>query len=148
MDIGEHNQIVKDELRAKIKELEAEVDKLLKWVHDLQSGMFINCVYCGHRYGPNDEIPATMADILKEHVEQCPKHPMSALKAERDELRAKVRQCDHLAFKVAVMVQLRKLGTRSAVADELLNYLNVGGVDGPVDIPSWVEQYKIETDGE
>jgi hypothetical protein len=41
--------------------------------------MYINCVYCGHRYGPDDEIPATMADVLKEHIAQCPKHPMSQL---------------------------------------------------------------------
>ena len=46
-------------------------------VDDLQSGMYINCVYCGHRYGPKDEVEATMADALKEHIEQCPKHPMS-----------------------------------------------------------------------
>ena len=28
-----------------------------------------------------------MADALKEHIEQCPKHPMSALKAELAELK-------------------------------------------------------------
>lgn len=69
-----------EDLRARVVELE-------QWVHDLQSGMFINCVYCGHRYGPQDEIPATMADALKEHIEQCPKHPMSALKKELDQIR-------------------------------------------------------------
>jgi len=66
---------------------EAERDRLQQWVHDLQAGCYINCVYCGHRYGPDDEIPATMADALKEHIEQCPKHPMSALKAELAELK-------------------------------------------------------------
>jgi hypothetical protein len=60
-------------------------DDAMKWVNDLQSGMYINCVYCGYRYGPNSEIPATMADVLKEHIEQCPKHPMSALKAKLEE---------------------------------------------------------------
>ncbi len=58
-----------------------------RWVNDLQAGMYINCVYCGHRYGPDDEVPATMADALKEHVERCPEHPMSALKAENVRLR-------------------------------------------------------------
>lgn len=53
-----------------------------QWVHDLQAGMYITCVYCGHRYGPDDEVPATMADVLKEHIAQCPEHPMSALKRE------------------------------------------------------------------
>lgn len=64
----------------------AERDEMKKWVDDLQSGMYINCVYCGHRYGPENSTPASMADILKAHIEQCPKHPMSALVAERDAL--------------------------------------------------------------
>lgn len=65
----------------------AEVERLTAWLADLQSGMYINCVYCGHRYGPRETTPATtkeaaptMAQVLKAHVEQCPEHPMSALK--------------------------------------------------------------------
>lgn len=54
-----------------------------RWVNDLQSGMYINCVYCGHRYGPNSEVPAAMADVLKEHIEQCPRHPLSQERAAR-----------------------------------------------------------------
>ena len=65
----------------------AETERLKQWVNDLQSGMYINCVYCGHRYGPKDKVPSTMADALKEHIEKCPKHPMSALKKENDDLR-------------------------------------------------------------
>ena len=64
----------------------SEIGRLRAWVNDLQSGMFINCVYCGHRYGPEDEVPATMADALKEHIEQCPEHPMSKLKAKSEKL--------------------------------------------------------------
>ena len=67
--------------------LREEVERLERWVDDLQAGMSINCVYCGHNYGPDDEIPVSMAETLKEHVEQCPKHPMSALKAEVERLR-------------------------------------------------------------
>ena len=67
--------------------------KLLRqWVTDLQSGMYVNCVYCGHRYGPGETTPVSMADALKEHVESCPQHPMSALKADRDRLRAEVER--------------------------------------------------------
>jgi|GEM_PF-2607979 len=66
--------------------VEERAEQLRQWVHDCQAGMYINCVYCGHRYGPDDEVPATMAEVLKEHIEQCPEHPMSALKAERDQL--------------------------------------------------------------
>lgn len=63
-----------------MNDADREIERLQQHVNDLQAGMYINCVYCGHRYGPDDEVPATMADALKEHVEQCPKHPMSALK--------------------------------------------------------------------
>ena len=68
-------------------ELQKEIDRLQHWVADLQSGMYVNCVYCGHRYGPIDEVPVAMAEVLKEHVEQCPEHPMSSLKAENAVLR-------------------------------------------------------------
>jgi hypothetical protein len=63
-----------------------EIARLEAWVDDLQSGMFINCVYCGHRYGPKENVPATMADVLKDHVEVCPEHPMSALRSDYDRL--------------------------------------------------------------
>ena len=80
-------------LEARVKELEdkgvwyqkrcdwyaGELELRQAWVDDLQAGMYINCIYCGHRYGPDTEVTATMADILKEHIEQCPKHPMSEM---------------------------------------------------------------------
>lgn len=75
-----------------IHELADEIGRLRTWVNDLQSGMYINCVYCGHRYGPDDEVPATMAEVLKEHIEQCPEHPMSALTAENRALREQLEQ--------------------------------------------------------
>ena len=62
----------------KMNELRAENERLKRWVNDLQAGMFINCVYCGHRYGPDNEVPATMANVLKEHIAVCPRHPLSA----------------------------------------------------------------------
>jgi hypothetical protein len=65
---------------------EATVKRLRAWISDLQSGMYVNCIYCGYRYGPNSEVPASMADVLKQHIEQCPEHPMSALKARVEEL--------------------------------------------------------------
>ena len=59
----------------------AEVKRLQQWVNDLQSGMYINCVYCGHRYGPDPGTPVAMAEVLKRHIEQCPSHPLSHVKA-------------------------------------------------------------------
>jgi len=49
--------------------------------------MYINCVYCGHRYGPQDKVPGSMAFTLKEHVKKCPKHPMAILYAVCEQLR-------------------------------------------------------------
>ena len=69
-----------------------EIKQLTQWVNDLQSGQYVNCVYCGHQYGPYETTPVTMADALKEHVEQCPKHPMSALKREVERLRKARRE--------------------------------------------------------
>jgi len=103
-------ELMIDRLKAVISDKDAEItslkeenERLVKWVDDLQSGMYINCVYCGHRYGPKDKVPCTMADALKQHIETCPKHPMSALKkslaaAEKREreLREKVERYEAL----------------------------------------------------
>jgi hypothetical protein len=85
---------VSNELRGKLAMCEKERDKLKQWVNDLQSGMYINCVYCGYRYGPDPGTPVAMAEVLKKHIEKCPKHPLSAMKVraevaekERDENR-------------------------------------------------------------
>ena len=67
---------------AELSDVKLDRSELEQWIDDLQSGMYINCVYCGFRYGPKDKVPSTMADALKEHIEQCPKHPMSKLKNE------------------------------------------------------------------
>lgn len=69
-----------------------EIDRLQRWVADLQSRLYVNCVYCGHRYGPAETTPVSMADILKAHVEQCPEHPMSALKRTADSLSEALRR--------------------------------------------------------
>ncbi len=42
---------------------------------------------CGHRYGPREDTPVAMADVLKEHIEQCPEHPLSEAKREIEWLR-------------------------------------------------------------
>lgn len=70
-----------------IEAQQQEIDRLQRWVNDLQSGMYVNCVYCGHRYGMENDTPVAMADVLKEHIEHCSKHPMSKLKQEIEQLR-------------------------------------------------------------
>lgn len=71
---------------------DAEIERLTRWIDDLQSGMYVNCVYCGHRYGPGETTPVSMAEALKSHIEICPEHPMSRLKADRDLLDRLLRQ--------------------------------------------------------
>lgn len=81
--------------------------RLQNWVSDCQSGMYINCVYCGHRYGPREDTPVAMADVLREHIEQCPQHPLSAAKAKIESLQAiidsklhqrKCHDCGHVSW--------------------------------------------------
>lgn len=69
-----------------------EIARLRQWVEDLQSGMYVNCVYCGHRYGPDDTTPVSMADALKEHVEKCPEHPMSHLRSQLEAAREQLQR--------------------------------------------------------
>lgn len=75
-------------LGLRVEQAEKEVERYKKWVDDLQAGMYVNCVYCGHRYGPADEVSASKADLLTQHIEKCPAHPMSGLKEENERLKA------------------------------------------------------------
>ncbi len=68
------------------QQLRNDVDRLQQWVNDLLAGMYVNCVYCGHRYGPNKDTPVAMADVLKAHIEQCPEHPLAEARARIAEL--------------------------------------------------------------
>ena len=72
-------------------EAEDEIKRLEQWVNDCQAGMYINCVYCGHRYGPEDKVKATMQDVLKEHIEKCPKHPLFEAKLRINKLEEKIK---------------------------------------------------------
>lgn len=66
--------------------VDQELARYKQWVSDLQSKMYVNCIYCGHRYGPVQDTPVALADVLKQHIEQCPSHPMSQLKVRNAEL--------------------------------------------------------------
>jgi hypothetical protein len=77
--------------KPRVEQLDADLAKEIRdnvrlktWVADLQSGMYVNCVYCGHRYGPGETTPVSMADALKAHIEVCPEHPLSHEKAARE----------------------------------------------------------------
>lgn len=81
---------VLDYLRAAVA---AALEAKNRWIADLQSGLYVNCVYCGHRYGPRETTPATlqetvpsMADVLTAHVERRPRHPLAASRARVEQL--------------------------------------------------------------
>jgi len=75
--------------------------------------MYINCVYCGHQYGRKENTPVSMADILKEHIEKCPKHPLSKCKAENEQLNKTLQnQTDRIAEYIKNEIEYkRKLKT-------------------------------------
>jgi hypothetical protein len=54
----------------------------------------------------------------------------------------KLIAADRLAYSVAKLVVRGVLDTRSGPADELLVYLNVGGVNGPASVPEWIVMYE------
>lgn len=81
------NSFSKTQLVELLASVVAQMKQLKQWIIDMQQGCYVNCVYCGHRYGPYNQTPVSQADILKAHIEQCPEHPMSFLKKENEELK-------------------------------------------------------------
>lgn len=80
-------QVAHDAAIACHKSLATEIARLKKWVADLQDKTYVTCVYCGHRYGPNDgTTPTSHAEMLKSHIAQCPEHPMSEARQEISDL--------------------------------------------------------------
>jgi hypothetical protein len=67
-----------------VTELEQELERKRKWIEDLQNKGFVNCVYCGCRFGPAETTAPVLSDVLKRHMEECSKHPMSDLKKRLD----------------------------------------------------------------
>lgn len=82
------------EMQKRIDATVLEANWLQRWVGDLQAKTFVNCVYCGHRYGPSETTPVSMADALKLHIEACPKHPMAAYRRKAEAFDAIASQVD------------------------------------------------------
>ncbi len=91
--IETQKQEIEQHTKARVDQ-QQEADRLHRWISDLQRGIYVNCVYCGHRYGPEDEVPTSMADVLKEHIEHCPEHPMSKLKQEFAQLQEQLKYAE------------------------------------------------------
>lgn len=76
----------------------AEQARLQAWVNDLQAGCYVNCVYCGHQYGPEESTPLAMADVLKAHIEKCPQHPLAAAMKRIEELERELKLSQGATF--------------------------------------------------
>ena len=109
-------------------------EQLEQWIDDLQSGMYINCVYCGHRYGPNSgpstkKFNITMRKALEEHISSCPKHPLSAAKDEITVLKESVefwkREYRLInAAQIAAEERVKELEAENQQLREALEYIH------------------------
>ena len=50
-------------------------------------------------------------------------------------------KADRMARAIARLVELRTISSRSEASDAMLDYINVGGLDGPATVPEWINQY-------
>jgi len=55
---------------------------------------------------------------------------------------------DRLAYTCAQAVMQGTIGSRSAIGDALLQFLQVGGIDGPKTVPEWMAAHKAAQGGE
>ena len=54
---------------------------------------------------------------------------------------------DRMAREIARLVDLKRIDARSAAADALLDYLQVGSVDGSKSVNEWCEKYDGQLKG-
>ena len=54
-----------------IDQQRAEIERLKQWVEDLQGEAWVNCVYCGFRFGPVEKFPVSTTEIFTKHLRQC-----------------------------------------------------------------------------
>lgn len=82
--------------------LNDEIEALNAWIADLQSGLYVNCIYCGHRYAPG--VPAARDVALYSHITQCKKHPLSKALARVAELEQQQYEWAEIINSLACMV--------------------------------------------
>ena len=101
---------------------EQRIKDLDKWVSDLQSGMYVNCVYCGHQYGQKEGTPISMADVLKIHIEKCSSHPLSKATVQIKTLTAEVEEMKKKLEKVRMDINWM-LNNRKFLNPSVFEYL-------------------------
>lgn len=111
--------------RQRVRELGAEVDRLKAWIADLQAGMYVACVYCGHRLAGRDAASSKWSDALRAHIETCSQHPASKLKVQLEAMTiARDRACN-----------LAEHSSRRLPAGEMANVLEQVGSLRKVGLP-------------
>ena len=81
-------------LKAEAETLRRERDEARAYAERLYSecsgtARAVACVWCGHVYP--DGTPASQDERLRQHIEECPDHPVGALKVENERLRTALR---------------------------------------------------------
>lgn len=116
--VSAHDVLSLVEAKMAIAQQLDEQSCLNAWIADLQSGLYVNCVYCGHRYGPREFTSDTSAQHkLEKHIEGCPKHPLSQLRRHANRMAASVLKESQ---------EVREI--RSMLKEELLTASAPGGV--------------------
>jgi septal ring factor EnvC (AmiA/AmiB activator) len=117
--------------RAEIARLTQERDEARDWVRRLHSeAQVLTCVYCGHAYPPGT--PASGSPALTEHINQCEKHPLTAVRAQlaasqraHEETRAREKRLRDLLQSMP-----RRGGWVAGYEDEIARALDGGAKDG------------------
>ena len=84
----------KQELRVhslEVRVLANKIKTLKAWYNEMRAWMYVTCVYCGQPIIKEGE-RVIVVDALKEHNEQCPKHPLAHAKKEIERLRSIIDQ--------------------------------------------------------
>ena len=53
------------------------------------------------------------------------------------------RAADRMAYEIARLVKAGRIDERSRASDAALDYMQVGGIDGPKSAPEWVDAYEL-----
>jgi len=76
------------------------IAKLQQEILDLKYKMHFSCAYCDYQYGPCRTTKKDMFDEVREHIEQCDKHPLSEVIKERDEAYVEIKKLERILIDI------------------------------------------------
>lgn len=83
-------KVEKERVEQLEKKLKSEILRYDAWIEDILSEKYVNCAYCGHRYGKEND--SANMEAVRKHVENCSKHPMAKEKERADKAEALARE--------------------------------------------------------